>query len=120
MSSVAEATRSYTQNPTYAQHVNERFQALLTRSATDMAFRNKLLTEPRAAIAEFSGKDVSALSDIPDIAFIENKANATVVLPDPIDHEAELSAEELEAVAGGTSPCVLSCIVSILWIASEL
>jgi lactobin A/cerein 7B family class IIb bacteriocin len=115
-----EATRSYSHNPEFAQQVNERFQALLTRSATDMAFRNQLLTEPRAALAAFAGKDVSALGDVPNIVFIENKANATIVLPDPIDPEAELSAEELEAVAGGATPCILSCIVSVLWIADAI
>ena len=117
---LAEATRSYTQNPEYAQHVNERFQALMARSATDMAFRNKLLTEPRAALAECAGKDPSALAGVPDIVFIENKADTTIILPDPIDPEAELSAEELEAVAGGTWSCALGIIASLLWIASEL
>jgi lactobin A/cerein 7B family class IIb bacteriocin len=46
--------------------------------------------------------------------FVENKADATVVLPAVIDPNAELSDAELEAVAGGILPliaAVLTCMV---------
>ncbi len=88
------------------EHV-ERFQSLLTRSATDAGFRTKLLTEPRSAIAEFNGIAVADLPPSFDVVFLENKADATIVLPDYIDAAAELSADELEAVAGGVTPTVV-------------
>lgn len=80
---------------------SKRLQALLSRSATDMAFRHRLLSSPRAAIKEFSG------SDVPDglrVEFIENKGGPTVVLPPFVDADAALSEQELEAVAGGSEP----------------
>ncbi len=77
----------------------EVMRGLLSRSATDRGFRQKLLTEPRAAIAEYTGRDVP---DSFDVVFVENTAAATIVLPDPVDPEAELSEAELETVAGGT------------------
>ncbi len=76
----------------------ERLQAVLARSATDWEFRQKLLTDPRAALSEFSGRQVR--EDL-NVVFIENHADATIVLPDPQDQSVELSEEELEAVAGG-------------------
>lgn len=87
------------QDPAVQQAATQKLQELLARSATDPAFRQKLLAEPRAAIAEFTGQPVD---ESLDIVFIENQADATVVLPDFIDSEAELSEEELEAVAGGS------------------
>jgi hypothetical protein len=108
------------QNPEYMQQAEEAFQSMLARSATDMEFRQKLLTDPRAALAEFSGKDVSELTPTFNVRFIENKADATIVLPDPVDPAAELSESDLEAVAGGASPVVLGIIASALWISAEV
>ena len=36
--------------------------------------------------------------------FVENQGDATLVLPDFVDPNVELSAKELEAVAGGSPP----------------
>jgi len=100
-----------------ALHVQQRLDALLARSATDPGFRKRLLTTPRAALAEFSGRDVP---DSVDVVFIESRGGATIVLPDPIDPLAELSPEELEAVAGGTTSSCLSIIASCLEIIAWL
>jgi hypothetical protein len=78
-----------------------QLQALLQRSATDSDFRRTLLTDPRAALAEFSGREVPEGFNV---VFVENKADATIVLPDFVDTAAELSDAELEAVAGGSEP----------------
>lgn len=108
------------QSPEYMQQAEEAFQSMLARSATDMEFRRKLVTDPRAALAEFSGKDVSELTTTFNVRFIENKADATIVLPDPVDPAAELSEAELESVAGGATPVVLGIIGSALWISAEV
>jgi hypothetical protein len=85
-----------------AQQAREWMQGLLARSAIDPGFRAKLLSEPRAALAEFTGHEPAGALNI---KFIENQGGRlTVVLPDPIESQRELSAEELESVAGGTSP----------------
>lgn len=76
-------------------------QALLARSTTDPAFRSKLISAPRAAVAEFYGKSVSAIADA-NVVFVENTADATIVLPPFIDTEAELSEHDLETVNGGS------------------
>ena len=50
----------------------------------------------RAAIAEATGTEVP---ESVSLVFVENKADATLVLPDYVDPNAELSEEDLEAVA---------------------
>ena len=100
--------RAMSQDSNFASAAQQQYEAILSRSATDAAFRSKLIADPRAAVAEFSGRDVPASFNI---RFIENKADATIVLPDPIDPTAELSEGELEAVAGGATPIV----ASLLW-----
>ncbi|MYF61260.1 MAG: NHLP leader peptide family natural product precursor [Gammaproteobacteria bacterium] len=95
---VHQVPRELQANPALAAEAEERMNELLTRSATDANFRSLLLTEPRAAIAEFTGQEVPAEVDI---HFVENQGSATFVLPDPINPDAELAEDELDAVAGG-------------------
>ncbi|HKG95737.1 MAG TPA: NHLP leader peptide family RiPP precursor [Gemmatimonadaceae bacterium] len=115
---IQEAAKVYTSNPEIAQKSDQAMQQLLTRSATDAEFRRKLLTNPREALAEFSGHEMPAGVNV---VFIENKADATIVLPDPVDPSAELSESELETVAGGITPlCVWGCVAGALWLGAEL
>ena len=88
----------------------EAIQSMLRRSATDWDFRQALLADPRAAIAEATGTEVP---ESVSLVFVENKADATLVLPDYVDPNAELSEEDLEAVAGGdiVMGIVVGCIV---------
>jgi hypothetical protein len=102
------AVKRLQNDPQEAQYVNEQLQALLSRSATDMTFRKKLLDDPRGAMEEFSGKP--APTDV-NLVFVENTADATIVLPDPVDASAELSESDLQAVAGGATPVVVACVV---------
>lgn len=91
------------QNPELVADGQRRMQAVLARSATDREFRQKLITTPRVAIAEFAGVDVSVVpASFDDVKFIENTAGVTVVLPDLLDAESALSEQQLEAVAGGS------------------
>jgi len=76
------------------------YQQLLSRSATDMRFRELLLTEPRKALQEFYGPDADIPEDL-DVEFIENDADVTLVLPDLVNEEEQLSENEIETVAGG-------------------
>lgn len=86
---------------------------VLRRSATDLDFRQQLLADPTAALTEVLGR---APSHPVNLVFVENHADVTLVLPDPIDHAAELSEEELEMVAGGVSsdPATLAVVGSIV------
>jgi hypothetical protein len=83
--------------PGAEQEAQAQFQEMMVKSATDADFRQRLLTSPREVLEELG-------ADVPEsleIRFIENQADATIVLPDIIDPSAELSDHELEAVAGG-------------------
>jgi hypothetical protein len=93
------------QNPEQAQAAQERLNAILARSATDPAFRQKLLSDPRAAMSEATGRELPASYNV---RFVENTADATIVLPDPVDASAELADSELETVAGGITPTVVA------------
>jgi len=94
-------------------------QKVLARSATDRTFRQKLLTDSHTAITELMGKDPAQIRQTRRVVFVENKAKATIVLPDPVDAQAELSNQELEVVAGGISPS-LAVIASCLAIYNAL
>jgi hypothetical protein len=84
--------------------VRERLlAAILERSATDREFRQDLISRPDEAIRSAFG------IRIPDgyrIKFVERDPSfdSMVVLPDLVSSDAELSLDELEAVAGGTDP----------------
>ena len=95
-----EAALAFQQSPDY-QQAQESYKELLARAATDMEFREKLKTNPHEAIEEWSGEALPESYRNIDFRFVENEGDVTVVLPDPVNHEAELSEEELEAVAGG-------------------
>jgi hypothetical protein len=111
-----DIVQAYAKNPELIREGQKQLQAMLERSATDAEFRRKLLDNPREAVSEFTGHE---LPESWNVAFIENKATATIVLPDPIDPAAELSESELTAVAGGatTSPVcsVIAIVAGTLW-----
>ena len=89
------------------------FEQIISRSATDKDFRDRLLADPNGAIEEVIGVPVSSLPRPVNVRFVEKDAglDALVVLPDFIDAEGSLSDAELEAVAGGW--CVTSCTLTI-------
>jgi hypothetical protein len=73
---------------------------ITSKAAVDGVFRQKLLTNTRAAVAEVIGQDLPA--DF-SVKFIEKDPgyDTVIVLPDLILEAQELSLDELEAVAGG-------------------
>jgi hypothetical protein len=75
-------------------------QAILDRAATDRAFRQRLLVEPRPAILESFGVMIPATFRI---KFIERDLDldALIVLPDMQINGDELSDADLERVSGG-------------------
>jgi hypothetical protein len=109
---VTEIARATKADPALVKQGEETMTRILTRSATDPEFRRKLISDPKAAVAEFTHRDVAQFAGF-NVVFVENKVDATVVLPDAIDPEAELSEDELEAVAGGLTPLIPS-ILSII------
>lgn len=97
-----------------ANHLaSDPMQQIFARSATDARFRQSLLSAPRQALAEFYGVDESSLPP-GTVAFVENKAGATFVLPDFVAADDTLSEGELESVAGG-SPPLLVVAAGVLW-----
>ena len=116
-----EQAATYRSNPRVAAFAEQTYQRLLERSSTDLDFRSKLLTDSRAALSEFIGKP---LPESFNVAFVENKADYTIVLPESIDTAAELSEQELESVAGGLTPTIVAssgwCVASALSIAATL
>ena len=114
------AAQTIAAHPQMAQEAQERWNAMLAHSATDYEFRRKLITNPRVAVSEFTGRKVPESFNV---TFVENDADATIVLPDPIDPEAELSEHELTTVAGGvttSSVCLtLATVALALWLIDE-
>jgi hypothetical protein len=107
MISVPEINEVARTSPELVHEGEETLQALLARSATDWEFRSRLVADPRAAVAEFTGR---AVSETFNVVFVENTVDATIVLPDPVDPAAELSEADLEAVAGGATPVVVTVL----------
>jgi hypothetical protein len=95
-----DRVRQHQSDPAFVAQANDFYARLLERSAVDRTFRQKLLTDSRAALAEFGGRDPSSVSS--NIVFVENTADATIVLPDFVGANTELSDQQLESVAGGT------------------
>jgi hypothetical protein len=88
-------------------------QEVMKRAQTDPEFRALALRDPNAAIAKVNPTPVPPGFKI---RFVDNAgANMTIVLPDPVSKEGELSDAELEQVAGGGrcgASCAASCVFS--------
>lgn len=80
------------------------FLAVLAPAVTDAKARERFLTDPKAALA------VAGL-DLPEWFTVSARegdaAELTITLPALLDPDADLSEEQLAAVAGGRLPCML-------------
>lgn len=110
MTNVIQAARP---NPELVERAREQMDAVLARSATDAPFRQQLLTDSRSALSSHFGREIP--TDV-NIAFVENHADATLVLPNAVDPDAELSDAQLESVAGGLYTLVPAVVIAICMI----
>lgn len=86
---------------------------ILERSATDLAFRQKLVANPREAFAEISGVDTAKIPENVNIRFVESSGVPTYVLPEYVSPDGELSEADLETVSGGTTVFCVGVIVGL-------
>jgi hypothetical protein len=104
------------QQPVNQEHLkaaNEVIEGMLARTTTDYDFRQKTLTNPRAAFAEYVGKPVDQIPASFNLSFIEHDASATATFVLPDEMNGELVESELEAVAGGSGSAEIFAIVAI-------
>ncbi len=88
------------------EEIDATYQKIQAKAATDKDFRQKVLSNPKEAIKEVSGKEVP--EDI-KLNVIENEpgVDQTFVLPDFVGEE--LSDEQLDNVAGGRCTAQCNC-----------
>lgn len=98
--------------PTVKELVEKRkeFEAnIIAKSLEDEAFRQKLLTDPKAAIAEVTGQTIPPEVTIKVIEEAPNTVTFVVPQRAPdVSADEELSDEALEKLAGGA---VVSAVV---------
>jgi len=99
-------------SPEIEQQARVQLDELLRRSATDMPFRARLLSEPNAAYTEQTGNAIPAGVRF---AFIEKKGKTTIVLPPFGVTSPDLSDAELETVNGGSEP-ISACAVGVIFL----
>jgi hypothetical protein len=86
----------------------DALRMIAARAASDSGLRQKLITDPARAVLEITGV---AVPPNLRIRFIEKPPDIDllIVLPDVAPEDAELTQDELDAVAGGTNWCDPTC-----------
>jgi hypothetical protein len=91
------------------QEIEKTINEAIRRGKTDPTFRALALSDPRRAIEKVAGKSIP---ETLKIKFFDGAgAHLTIVLPEPVGDESELSDTQLEQVAGG-GRCAASCAAS--------
>jgi len=94
--------------------LNNLVESVVRRAAVDAEFRSLAVSDPAAALGKFADKPINGLK----IRFVDMQGpEKTIVLPAPVYKVGELTAQELEAVAGGIDDdddddCMYTCICS--------
>jgi hypothetical protein len=93
----------------------KEFAQVMSRAWSDEAYKQRLLTDPKAVLAE------AGLPVPPNVNLQVHESTPTqvhIVLPPPPPGQAgaKLSDEELDQVAGGWFSCSVSCVIT--WIRS--
>jgi hypothetical protein len=131
----AEFIQKVVNDPAHAEQIRDSkqfMQAVMRRSTTEPGFRQQLLDSPKEALAsqyqQVFGKAIEGGFPV-DVRFVEPTSDLTLVLPPVIDPEAELSDEEMAAVAGGITPTVLLVVsyaggvgvsIGVVWAVDKL
>jgi hypothetical protein len=93
--------------------VQSTIEEAIRRGRSDLAFRNLALADPNKALEMIAGKPVPEGLKIK--FFDGSDAHMTIVLPEYVEDESELTDLQLEQVAGGgrcAASCAASCVVS--------
>ena len=91
------------------QEIEKTITECIRRGKTDPAFRKLALSDSHRAIEKVAGK---AAPEALKIKFFDGSgAHLTIVLPEAVGDESELSDTQLEQVAGG-GRCAASCAAS--------
>ena len=99
-------------NDQYVAKRIEREQQVLSRAMNDGDFRAALVADPRTALSGEFGIDIP---ESLDVRVFEESANSYfVVLPQAgIENGAELTEDQLEAVAGGWSVTLCFTLICV-------
>jgi hypothetical protein len=81
---------------------------LLLRAYQDEAFKQQLLTDPKAAVREASGVDVPSGLELKVLA--ETAERRYLAMPPSEEEDSELSDEDLRMAVGGSPPGVKGSI----------
>lgn len=84
------------------EEVQNTIQSMMDKAVSDSEFRQSLLENPKAAIKEFTGKEMPESFSLKLIE-ADPAVDMTFVLP-PLQTD-ELSDQELDQVAGGRRDC---------------
>jgi hypothetical protein len=84
---------------------------IIKHSWDDLGFRKQFIADPKGTVAKYAG---TSAADLPEIVVHEEAPGSWhIVLPAKPSAAQELSDEDLERVAGGTTPTITPTAVSL-------
>ena len=107
---ITEIVRLAEQNPDTVAVGQRAFEGLVERADSDGDFRSALLADPVAALSDHFGREVDS-SDVP-FYFVDEGGELAVRFEGV---EGELTEDQLEAVAGGTSIKIVADLVGFVY-----
>jgi hypothetical protein len=109
-----------TMNEQTSQRTRKDIEAhIISQAWKDEAYKQELFSNPKAVIEREFG--VQLPTEVSVRVMEENSTNLYFVLPmHPDLSGAELSDEQLEAVAGGTLPAVISVAAAVSYVTAKI